>query len=277
MPLLKRLNTRIRVDQNDNGIGLQKLKLFKKMELFTLNQFISPADTHNPVFSTNYGYWTIIDVLSNSPETKHLRLKSLPLIRRFEYLNEDELNDEDLNDDDDLNDDLSDIEDQDFNNNNHLNNEPNQDLAINEERPFQINNLEFNFINRQFKLLETIQSNWCSIEQITIKLNEKKTDYYLNEALNRLILCLSEFRNLKILQIEQISDKAQINSFNILKLIECCDQLSQLHIGLGAQITPEIVDAFLKRAIQNPQINYELKFKNTVSYEIVCPCNLMIF
>ena len=74
VPLLKKLNTRIRVDP-DPSLHIENLKSFNKMDLITLNQFISPAIANNQTFTLNYGIWTIIDILSNCPETKHLRLK----------------------------------------------------------------------------------------------------------------------------------------------------------------------------------------------------------
>lgn len=278
MRLLRKLNTRIRVDQNDNGTSIRKLKSFKQMELFALNQFISPADTNNQAFSLNYGYWTIIDILANCPGTKHLQLRNLPLFRR---LNSDQMSDDQASDEENLDQNNN----QDLNNNIRRPDNPVFDMLIDEYVENRIdrhylyptNGFEYNYINRQFRPLDVEQANWSSVEQITIKLNEKKNDSHLNEALNRLIVCLAEFRNLRIVQIEQLSDKNGILPFSILRLVENCKRLSHLHLGLGRRITPEIVDLFVERAVQNPHKKYELKFKNSMSYNLVLPANLTIY
>lgn len=297
MPILKKLITRIRVDQNEESCHLhvQNLKLFKRMEHFTLNQFISPADTNNQIFSLNYGYWTIIDVLSNCPGTLHLQLKSLPLIRRYSnngFRSDDEEDNNVSDEEDEL------LNEHDMNNNNFEMNQLNQrdivfqdvfNILMNEERDearfdrhldrplllYQPNSYEFNYINNQFKLLECRQANWSYVEQVTIKLNEKKIDSYYYEALNRLVLCLSEFSNLRNLQIERFSD-AKLNTFSILKLVDSCRHLTHLHLGSGRRITPEVVDLFVERAMKNRHKNYELKFKNQMCYNIVLPPNLTI-
>ena len=301
MPLLRKLNTRIRVDLNDNGIGLLRLKQFRKMDLIALNQFISPAVANDPVFSSSYGHWTVVEVLVNCPATKHLQLKSLPLVRRYNsgYASEedDELSDEE----EDFNDNFyAENAHQDLNNNHQFNNQFNNnqfnapdrgfefvfDILMDEQMGepadrrhylYQTNSFEMNYINRQLKMLESYQANWACVEQVTIKLNERKADGYLNEALNRLILCLSEFRNLRLLQIEHIAEKALIHPMNMLQLVENCKQLTQLHTGSGRRIMPEIVDLFVERAMRNPHKKYELKFKNIMSYNVVTPPNLVIY
>lgn len=312
MPLLRKLNTRIRVDLNDNGIGLLRLKQFRKMELIALNQFISPAVANDPVFTSTYGHWTVVEVLANCPATRHLQLKSLPIVRRYNsgYASEDddELSDEEEDFNDNFNENFNDNFDDDnahpgeilpFNGLNNGHHHHHQfglpardrgfeivfDILMDEHREdradrhylYQTNSFELNYINRQLKLLETYQKNWACVEQITIKLNERKADGYLNESLNRLILCLSEFRNLRLLQIEHIAEKALIQPYTILRLVENCKQLTQLHTGSGRRITPEIVDIFVERAMRNPHIKYELKFKNIMSYNVVSPPNLIIY
>ena len=207
MPLLRKLNTRIRVDLNDNGIGLLRLKQFRKMELIALNQFISPAVANDPVFSSSYNHWTMVEVLVNCPATKHLQLKSLPIVRRYNsgYASEE---------DDELSDEEEDFNDNFYDHNEHpgemlpfngLNNGLNNghqfglpardrgfeivfDILMDEHREhradrhylYQTNSFELNYINRQLKLLETYQTNWSCVEQITIKLSERKADGYLN-------------------------------------------------------------------------------------------------
>lgn len=263
------------------------------MDMIALNQFISPAVANDPVFSSTYGHWTVVEVLVNCPATKHLQLKSLPLVRRYNsgYASEDD--DELSEEEEDFNDNFyEENAHQDLNNNHHPFNAPDRafefvfDILMDEHLEqrvdrrhylYQTNSFELNYINRQLKLLENYQANWSCVEQVTIKLNERKANGYLNESLNRLILCLSEFRNLRLLQIEHIAEKALIHPMNILQLVENCKQLTQLHTGSGRRITPEIVDIFVERAMRNPHKKYELKFKNIMSYNVVSPPNLVIY